>query len=232
MEEKIPDKLASIPITTHGGKIKIHGFYLTQQLDTMAKSLKRTYRIGKFIAYQETLWNGKEMAWSFLGSFLGIGLIAFIQERYVSSSDQVFLIGSFGATSVLIYGVIQSPLAQPRNLVGGHLISAIVGVSVAQWFPDILWITAPLAVSTSIIAMQFTKTLHPPGGATALIAVAGSDKIKALGYFYVVFPVMTGVLTLLLIALIVNNLTPNRQYPISGRIVRVLYRVRGIKREP
>lgn len=190
-----------------------------------SNKMKRTYRIGRYIAYKETLVDYQEKFWSFLGSFLGIGLIAFIQEKYITPEDNIFLIGSFGATSVLIYGVIQSPLAQPRNLIGGHFVSAIIGVSVAQWFPDILWITAPMAVSTSIIAMQYTKTLHPPGGATALIAVAGSEKIKALSYFYVIFPVMTGVLTLLLIALIVNNLTSKRQYPNSGRFVKIRYRI-------
>jgi CBS domain-containing membrane protein len=61
--------------------------------------------------------------------------------------------------------------------------------------------------------MQITKTLHPPGGATALIAVIGSDKIKSLGYFYVISPILSGVTILLLVALVVNNMTPNRSYP-------------------
>jgi len=79
--------------------------------------------------------------------------------------------------------------------------------------PDIIWIAAPLAVSLSIVLMQITKTLHPPGGATALIAIIGSDKIKALGYIYLFSPVFIGVLILLFTALIFNNLTSNRSYP-------------------
>jgi CBS domain-containing membrane protein len=114
---------------------------------------------------------------------------------------------------VLVYGVIQSPLAQPRNLVGGHVVSAIIGVTVQQLAPDILWITAPLAVSLSIVLMQVTKTLHPPGGATALIAVTGSAEIKNMGYWYVLSPVLSGVLILLVVALIFNNMTANRFYP-------------------
>ena len=182
--------------------------------------MRRTYRISKYIVYKETLVDYKEMFWSFLGSFLGIGLIAFIQSIYLTENDNLFLIGSFGASSVLIYGVIQSPLAQPRNLIGGHLVSAIIGVSVFQLLPNIVWLTAPFAVSLSIIAMQYTKTLHPPGGATALIAVTGSEKIKTLGYFYVLFPVLTGVIILLLVALIVNNMTSQRKYPNDGRFSR------------
>jgi CBS domain-containing membrane protein len=184
------------------------------------KQIKRTFRISKYVVYKETLVDLKEKFWSFLGSFLGIGLIAFIQSVYLSENDNLFLIGSFGASSVLIYGVIQSPLAQPRNLIGGHIVSAIIGVTVFQLLPNIVWLTASLAVSLSIIAMQYTKTLHPPGGATALIAVTGSEKIKALGYLYVIFPVLTGVIILLLIALIINNMTSQRKYPNDGNRYR------------
>lgn len=184
----------------------------------MRKEIKRGIRVSRYIVYRETLVNHKEHFWSFLGSFIGIGIIAFIQSHSLTANDNLFLIGSFGASSVLIYGVIQSPLAQPRNLIGGHLISAITGVVVAQLLPDIIWITAPLAVSQAIVMMQITKTLHPPGGATALIAVIGSEKIKSLGFWYILSPVLTGCLILLAVALIFNNITSNRQYPSSGNL--------------
>ncbi len=148
-----------------------------------------------------------------MGAFVGIGLIAFFQSLQVTKTENIFLIGSFGASSVLIYGAIQSPLAQPRNLVGGYFISALIGVTIYRFMPDIIWITAPLAVSLSIVFMQITKTLHPPGGATAMIAVIGSEKIKAMGYLYVFSPVLTGIFILLAVALVFNNITPNRKYP-------------------
>jgi CBS-domain-containing membrane protein len=88
--------------------------------------------------------------------------------------------------------------------------------------PDIIWLTAPLAVAGSIVAMQYTKTLHPPGGATALIAITGSEKIKALGYWYVLSPVLSGATILLIVALIFNNMTPDRKYPTSRRFTRFL----------
>lgn len=188
------------------------------------KRLIRTYRVSKYVIYKETLVDKKEKFWSFLGSTVGIGLIALIQSTCFVPQDNMFLIGSFGASCVLVYGVIQSPLAQPRNLVGGHVVSAIIGVAVYKLCPDILWVTAPLAVSFSIIAMQYTKTLHPPGGATALIAVSGSAKIKALGFLYVLFPVLTGVLILLIVALVFNNITSQRKYPTGGRLSRMLKR--------
>ncbi|RUT69159.1 HPP family protein [Flavobacterium cupreum] len=177
------------------------------------QKIKRSYRKTRYILYKETLIDYKEHFWSFLGSFVGIGILAYIQSIHFSGNDAVYLIGSFGASSVLVYGIIQSPFSQPRNLVGGHVISALVGVTVHKLAPDIIWIAAPLAVSLAIILMQMTKTLHPPGGATALIAVIGSEKIKALGYMYVLSPVLVGVLILLLVALIFNNMTSGRTYP-------------------
>lgn len=194
------------------------------------KRIKKAVRVSKYILYKETLVDYRENFWSFIGAFLGIGLIAFFQSSYLTKDENVFLIGSFGASSVLVFGAIQSPMAQPRNLMGGHLISAIIGVTVYKTFPDIIWLTAPSAVALSIVLMQITKTLHPPGGATALIAVIGSEKIKALGFFYVVSPVLTGALVLLIVALIFNNSTTNRKYPTTGRFTRALKRVLVIKR--
>jgi CBS domain-containing membrane protein len=159
----------------------------------------------------------REHILTFLGAFTGIALIGLINSPYLVAHDNLFLIGSFGASSVLIYGVINSPLAQPRNLIGGHLISAIIGVLVHKLVPGELWLAAALSVSLSIVAMQMTKTLHPPGGATALIANIGSEKIKALGFMYVISPVLTGVLILLVVALIFNNITPHRRYPSSWK---------------
>jgi len=177
------------------------------------QKIKRGYRKTKYILYKETLIDFTENFWAFLGSFVGIGIIAYLQSQTLPHSDVVYLIGSFGASSVLVYGVIQSPLAQPRNLMGGHLVSAFAGVTVLQLVPDVIWLTAPLAVSSSIVLMQITKTLHPPGGATALIAVTGSAQIKALGYWYVLTPVLSGAFILLITALIFNNLTTKRHYP-------------------
>jgi len=179
------------------------------------RKLKRSYRKVKYVLYKETLIDKKEHFFTFLGAFFGIGIIGYINSKYFVLNDNLFLIGSFGASSVLIYGAINSPLAQPRNLIGGHLVCAIVGVTVHKLIPNEVWLSSALAVATSIVMMQITKTLHPPGGATALIANIGSEKIKALGYMYVISPVLSGVLILFLVALIFNNITPNRSYPLK-----------------
>ncbi|KAF2342677.1 HPP family protein [Flavobacterium tistrianum] len=190
------------------------------------EKIKRSYRKTRYILYKETLIDYKEHFWSFLGSFVGIGILAYLESSQFTGSDVVYLIGSFGASSVLIYGIIQSPFSQPRNLIGGHLISAFIGVTVNKLVPDIVWISAPLAVSLSIIFMQITKTLHPPGGATALIAVTGSAQIKGLGYMYVISPVLVGVLILFVIALIFNNITSSRTYPSHSTYHKHYHKIR------
>ncbi|GAB2618317.1 HPP family protein [Emticicia sediminis] len=184
--------------------------------------LKRGLRMTRYVIYRETLVDTKEHIYSFVGSFIGIAILAFIQSKTLADIDSIFLIGSFGASSVLIFGAVQSPLAQPRNLIGGHVISAIIGVTIYKTLPNILWLTAPLAVSLSIVMMQLTKTLHPPGGAAALIAIIGTDRVKQLGYLYVLSPVLTGTLILLAVALVFNNITPNRKYPTDRRFTNFL----------
>lgn len=179
----------------------------------MKEKIQRNIRIAKYVIYRETIIDRSDILWTFLGAFFGIGAIGFLSSQYFTATDSLFLIGSFGATAVLIYGATNSPLAQPRNLVGGHLISALVGVTMFKLVPDQLWLSSALSVSLSIVLMQITKTVHPPGGATALIANIGSEKIKALGFMYVLSPVLSGVIILLIIALIFNNIPKNRFYP-------------------
>ncbi len=194
---------------------------MTKSKEKLVLKTKRNLRITRYVIYRETAVNVKEQFWSFVGAFVGIGLIALFQSYQLPRLENILLIGSFGAASVLIFGAVQSPLAQPRNFIGGQLISAIIGVTVYKFMPDVIWLTAPLAVALSIIAMQVTRTLHPPGGATALIAVIGTDAIKELGYLYVFSPVLTGTVLLFITALLFNNMTKHRSYPSNKRWTRV-----------
>ncbi len=157
-----------------------------------------------------------EIFWSWLGGFLGIFAVWQINHYLgIQENANLFLVGSFGASAVLIYGAPMSDFSQPRNLVGGHAISALAGVLVHLLLPDQIALAGALSVSIAIAAMLLTHTTHPPGGATALIAVTGGDSIFNLGFKYILTPVLTGVLIMLFIALIVNNLSANtdRHYP-------------------
>lgn len=154
-----------------------------------------------------------EVLWSWVGSFLGLAAVAFIHYKILDQTGLLLIIGSFGASAVLIYGAIRSPLAQPRNLLGGHIFSAFIGVTTVQLLGGQPWLAAAIAVSTSIAVMHLTGTLHPPGGATALIAVIGGESVHNLGYLYVLIPTALGAIVMLIIALIVNNIPKNRKYP-------------------
>ena len=154
-----------------------------------------------------------EVCWSWLGSFLGISAVALLHAGLFEPRDLSLLIGSFGASAVLLYGAVRSPLAQPRNLTGGHVLSALIGVTAHQLLGSTPWLAAAVAVSVAIAIMHLTRTLHPPGGATALIAVIGGDSVHQLGYLYVLVPAALGALVMLVIALLVNNIPKTRKYP-------------------
>ncbi|WP_295388751.1 HPP family protein [uncultured Thiodictyon sp.] len=155
----------------------------------------------------------EEVLWSWAGAFVGIAVVAWLNQRFFTGTDFNLMIGSLGASAVLVFGAVRSPLAQPRNLMGGHILSALVGVASWKLLQVDPWLAQAVAVATAIALMHLTKTLHPPGGATALIAVIGSDHVHALGFLYVLVPATLGPLVLLIVALLINNIPRTRRYP-------------------
>lgn len=141
--------------------------------------------------------------WSFLSATLGILAI----YEITSLSGHPLLIGSFGASAVLLFDATDSPLAQPRNMVGGHLLSAGVAVIVVTIFGSSP-LTMAIGVGLAIFVMNLTHTTHPPGGATALIGVQG-----AVGPEFILLPVLAGTLILLITAVFTNNVVYHRSYP-------------------
>lgn len=140
---------------------------------------------------------------SWLGAFLGISTVAFLTLAY----DVPLMVASFGASAVLIYGVPDVPLAQPRNVFFGHVLSATTGVIVYSLFGLTWWSTA-LGCSLSIGLMLLTKTTHPPAGATGMVAVWTQQTP-----LFIFAPVAVGAVILILIGLITNNISPRRSYP-------------------
>tara|TARA_R110001592_G_scaffold363389_2_gene686993 strand:- start:16850 stop:17503 length:654 start_codon:yes stop_codon:yes gene_type:complete len=194
--------------------------------DMPMKKIKRGIQKVKMIAYKETSHQPIDNLWSFCGAFIGIAAIGMIQQYFyhLEREDQLFLIGAFGASSVLLFSASNSPLAQPRNTLFGGILSAIVGVFTYKVFymEDFIWLSPALSVALAILVMQYTKTLHPPGGAIALIANIGSDEIKEMGFFYVFNPIFTGLMVLLVVALLFNNISKNRIYPYRNVDIRKL----------
>ena len=145
------------------------------------------------------------------GGALAIGVL-FISQSVFFDSANLLVVGSMGASAVLLFAVPHGNLSQPWPLVGGHFISAVIGVSCYQWIPN-LSLAAASAVGLAILAMYYSRCIHPPGGATALTAVIGGEAITSLGYQYVVMPVLLNTSLLLVIAIIFNYGFPWRRYP-------------------
>jgi len=171
-----------------------------------------------FMAEPVPLSTGEKLR-SGLAAFGGILLVGLISSHFVSGLGLPLMVASMGASAVLLFATPHSPLSQPWPLIGGNLLSAIVGVACSKMVHDPA-LAAALAVSLSILVMLLTHSLHPPGGAVSLIPVLGGDGVQALGYQFVLFPLGLDVLVLFIGALIINNLLPGRRYPSRPRQMR------------
>ena len=145
----------------------------------------------------------KEPIISALGAFLCISLIAFINSY---DDFNIWLIPPFGATMVLVMAVHESPLAQPKNIFFGHILSALSGVLI-YFFLGMSFLSIGLAVAISVWTMMITKTIHPPAGANPIIAILGGK-----GLSFILLPVATGALIIIIFAMIYNKIL-KRNYP-------------------
>ncbi len=153
--------------------------------------------------------------WTFVGSTISMVCITMADSVYFEVYDSHLLMASFAASAVLVFGVPNSPLAQPRNVLGGHFISAVAGVSCQIFLGSIPIAAACISVSLAILFMTLTKTLHPPGGATSLLAVVGDQSVRDLGYIYAVTPCLTGPAIIVAIGIGMSYLTGRRNYPVT-----------------
>ena len=170
----------------------------------------------KFIATLVRPWSAsvstKEKIFSAGAAFAGI-LLTGLLSTSLGHGAAPLLVASMGASSVLLFAAIHSPMARPWSFAGGHLVSAMVGVTCYKFIPGV-FLSAAAAVALAIFAMQFLSCLHPPGGATALMMVVGGQELHGLGYGAVMSPVGINVFVLLVLALYINNLLPGRRYPV------------------
>ncbi len=153
--------------------------------------------------------------WAWVGSSMCLLCIVLLDDYFFAAQNIEFLMASFGASSVLVFGAPQSPLAQPRNVIGGQFVSAIAGVTCQIFLGFMPTLAACTSVSLAILLMTLTKTLHPPGGASALLAVVGDDSIKNLGYLYAVTPCLAGALIVVSIGIMLSYATGRKVYPIK-----------------
>ena len=145
----------------------------------------------------------KNICIGFLGGVIAIGSLALL----TSYTGSVWLMAPFGASCVLAFGVWDAPLSQPRNIVGGHFVSALVGLMFYHWFGESS-LSIALATGTAIAAMMLTKTTPPPAGANPLVVI-----MEGSSWSFLLSPVLIGALIIAVIALLINNLDRNRRYP-------------------
>lgn len=185
-----------------------------------------------------------DLIWSFVGAFCAIlavsgldsalwGLPSMARSYDTSAAAAAIapnqhplgalpvLVASFGASAVLLFGVPESKLSQPRGCIGGHALSAVVGVLVRLALgPEVgahapPYVVAALGMALALTAMQLTRTPHPPGGATALIACTAPGVAEPSAWFGArfVIAVAVGSCVMTLVAVLVNNLAADRAYP-------------------
>ena len=170
-------------------------------------------RVLAFLGVETNPSSHLEKIISGLGAFIAIALI-YVVSIAIVGKDAYLIVASMGAAAVLVFAVPHGMLSQPWPLLGGNLISAVVGVSCAMLIPDLILASAA-AVGVAITAMYYLKCLHPPGGATALVAVVGGETVHNLGFWYVLAPVFINVLVMFIVAFLVNALFQWRRYPAS-----------------
>jgi CBS domain-containing membrane protein len=148
------------------------------------------------------------------GALLGLLFAGMLGRFAVGGGDWLhpLLVAPIGASAVLVFAVPASPLAQPRGVIGGNVVSAFIGVTVAMLLPAQPLIAAPLAVALAISAMTLLGCLHPPGGAVALITVIGGPAVTKAGYLFAVNPVAVDSILLVLAGMAWNRLV-GRSYP-------------------
>ena len=147
------------------------------------------------------------------GGCISIYAILAVTSFYLGDTGTLLIVPSMGASAVLLFAVPHGALSQPWNVFGGHLVSALIGVTCYRLVPE-PYLAAALAVGLAIGAMHYLRCIHPPGGATALAAVIGGDVTHALGYQFVLTPVLVNVLVILFVAVLFNLPFDWRRYPV------------------
>ncbi|KAM0548456.1 hypothetical protein ACHAPJ_009942 [Fusarium lateritium] len=180
------------------------------------------YPVAYFLGYRRdkprSLGTIVPVFWAFVGIFCALSVIELASERIPAFVERgaPIIVGSFGAGAVLEFYAIESPLAQPRNFFGGQLIATIIGVSIGKLFllsnsfHSIQWLGGAISCATVTSIMALTKTIHPPAGATALLAVV-DNRLLDLGWFFI--PVVLFNCTIMFgVAILVNNI--QRAFPV------------------
>ena len=138
-------------------------------------------------------------------SIITIGILTILTYK---TSYGVFLIASFGSTMVLLYGYPESPFAQPKNIILGHFLTALVGIIFLNHVPLPVFVNIPLAVGFGVMFMILFKVTHPPAGGNPIIVIIGS-----VSFDYLLTPVFVGSIIVVVFGIIINKFLFKKEYP-------------------
>ena len=138
-------------------------------------------------------------------SFVTILILTFLTYK---TPYGLFIIASFGSTMVLLYGYPESPFAQPKNIILGHFLTSLIGISFLNYVPLPIFINIPLAVGFGVMLMILLKVTHPPAGGNPIIVIIGS-----VSYDYLLTPVIVGSIVVVLFGFIINKFLLKKKYP-------------------
>jgi CBS-domain-containing membrane protein len=147
--------------------------------------------------------SSKDIAFAWGGGFISIALISFLTQ----SLDHPLVLGSFGASCVLLFGFPKSPFSQPRNVIAGHFLSTLIGLIFFHVIGDMWWSMA-LALATAIAVMLATNTVHPPAGSNPIIVF-----LLGAPWTFLITPTLIGAVILVVVALFYLNLKKSLMYP-------------------
>ena len=138
-------------------------------------------------------------------SIITIGVLTFLTYK---TSYGIFLIASFGSTMVLLYGYPESPFAQPKNIILGHFLTALIGIVFLNFVPLPIFLNIPLAVGFGVMFMILFKVTHPPAGGNPIIVIIGS-----VSFDYLLTPVLIGSIIVVMFGVIINKFLFKKEYP-------------------
>jgi CBS-domain-containing membrane protein len=154
----------------------------------------------------------RERLVSALGGFVSIVLVYALSRAVLGAAASPVMVLSMGSTAAMLFAVPHGALSQPWPLLGGHLVSGLIGIACLLHVPDPM-LAGSLAVGLSIGAMHYLRCIHPPAGATALAVALGNESVRAMGFGFIIAPLMLNVLIILAAAIAFNGLFSWRRYP-------------------
>ncbi len=151
---------------------------------------------------------GKVVLLAWVGAFIAIASVALLSSQF----SYLLILGSFGASCVVLFAYPDVPFSQPRNVILGHFLSSLTGLVFISFFGVAWWVLAA-AVASAIAVMMLTRTVHPPAGSNPVIIWIMAASHVDLSWQFLLFPTLAGAVVITLVSLIYNNLTREGNYP-------------------